>query len=69
MTKAAKLLKKYGYNPTPILLDILKECMEAGFDAGVKMSHISKDDLLKQWFEDDIKKVAKERAKNYMLLP
>ncbi|CAB4130540.1 hypothetical protein UFOVP129_3 [uncultured Caudovirales phage] len=53
MTKAEKLLKEYGYNATPMLLDILQQCMEVGFDNGVKMSHIRKDSLIKQWFEDD----------------
>ena len=50
MTKASKLLKEYGYNDTPILLDILQQCMEVGYDTGVKMSHIRKDSLIKQWF-------------------
>ena len=69
MTKAAKLLKEHGYNATPMLLDILQQCMEVGFDTGVKMSHIRKDSLIKQWFEDDWKQVeAKERAANYMKL-
>lgn len=70
MTKAAKLLKEYGYNPTPFLLDILQQCMEVGYDTAIKMSRIKKESLLKQWFEDDWKQVeAKERAAKYMKLP
>ena len=69
MTKAEKRLKKIGYNPTFMLLELMKECIEVGYDTGVKMSAISKDSLLKQWFEDDNKKIAKERAANYMKLP
>jgi len=69
MTKAEKRLKKIGYNPTFMLLELMKECMELGYDTAIKMSRIRKDSLIKQWFEDDNKKIAKERAANYMKLP
>ena len=65
MTKAERLLEKYKNNP----LGAIKIAMEVGYDAGVKMSAIRKETLIKQWFENDLKKIAKERAENYMKLP
>jgi hypothetical protein len=65
MTKAEMLLEKYNNNP----LGDIKIAMEVCYDAGVKMSAIRKETLIKQWFENDLKKIAKERAENYMKLP
>jgi len=57
-TKAEQLLVSTGYDlfgsndDVKKIMEAMKQAMEIGYDSGVKMSAISKDALLKQYFED-----------------